>query len=99
MTPEEAYRKVANENLSEEEVFDLECIIADDICCSYDYSFCVLKGRFPLGEMLIAKNGNDSLYYATKILRRRFKLGEKAIVADNKLSQMYKQFLESQKIK
>lgn len=54
MTPEEAYQELErNNSFSEEEVFDLECIVAQSYFFSHGYAMNILKGIFPLGDPII----------------------------------------------
>ena len=46
-----------------------------------DYAEYVLKGRFELGEEIIAKNATYSYYYARNVLKARFELGENVILS------------------
>lgn len=54
MTPEEAYQELErNNNFSEEEIFDLECIVAQSYFFSYGYAENILEGIFRLGDPII----------------------------------------------
>lgn len=81
MTIKKAYKKLrqARGNLSEEEIFDLECIVAENAYYSYYYAREILKGRFELCEVSTSKHPNDSVQYARDIIEGRFELGERAI--------------------
>ena len=56
---------------------------------SYLYARYVLKGRFELGEILIAANPEYSYLYARDILKGRFELGEQAIAGDSDFKKEY----------
>ena len=58
---------------------DLEKIIATDRECSYHYAKDVLKGRFELGEPIIAQCAHHAYHYARNVLKGRFELGEPVI--------------------
>lgn len=80
LTDKEAFLLLnkGKDRLSEEEIFDLECIVAKDALDSYIYSKNSLKGRFSLGEAIIAiSDFSYSYMYATNVIRGRFRLGEK----------------------
>lgn len=89
MTPYHALKELqSNTSLSEEQVFFLECIVAQDPYQSYNYSKTVLKKRFELGEASIATNARISCDYTQNFLKGRFLLGEK-IIKRTKLATHY----------
>lgn len=88
-----------NSNLTEEEIFDLECVIAESPIRSYRYGKEVLKGRFKLGEEAIATDAQVSYLYAKDVLKGRFLLGEKTISKDPHYSSMYAKYAYSPKPK
>jgi hypothetical protein len=47
---------------------------------AYDYACDVIKGRFELGEPVIATNAYYSYSYACDVIKGRFKLGEPKIL-------------------
>ena len=89
MTPQEAYELVVNDPLKFKKKKDYyESIIAKDWHYYYEYAYCVLKGRFELGEKAIATNTYESViatsscysyWYAKDVLKGRFELGEHTI--------------------
>lgn len=99
MTPKEAYKALQKNNLTEEEIFDLECIIAEDSSFSLDYAQNILRDKpFPLGEQLIALSEWVSFQYASYIIVRRFELGEKSIFKNETRASRYKKaFLTERK--
>ena len=56
-------------------------MIATSARNAYEYALYVLKGRFELGEEIIAKNAAYSYYYARNVLKVRFELGENVILS------------------
>ena len=69
---------------------ELESIIAKDAYYSYQYSIDILQSKpFKLGEPAIAKNTEESYYYAKHILKGEFPLGEPAIAKDMDFSYEY----------
>lgn len=88
-----------NNNLTEEEIFDLECVIAESPIRSYRYGKEVLKGRFELGEGAIATDAQVSYLYARDVLKGRFLLGETPISKSPHYSFMYSRYAYSPKSK
>ena len=66
----------------DEQIPELEPLIATSARNACDYAEYVLKGRFELGEEIIAKNAAYSYYYARYVLKERFELGEAIIATD-----------------
>jgi hypothetical protein len=48
-----------------------------------------LRGKFELGEPIIATDANRSYYYARDVIKRRFELGERAIATDANFTYLY----------
>ena len=65
----------------DEQIPELEPLIATSARNACDYAEYVLKGRFELGEEIIAKNAAYSYYYARSVLKKRFELGENVILS------------------
>lgn len=70
MTIEEALNKMLKnlhqkdeDKLSEEEIFDLECVISQDVKPSLFYAQKFCQGRFPLGESIISIHDNEVIKY------------------------------------
>lgn len=78
MSPSEAYNELGYyQGLTEEEVFDLECIVAE--CMDYSRHYArFLNSRFILGELRIALNSRASFFYASDTIKGHWPLGEKA---------------------
>lgn len=89
MTPEETFYKLETQKgLTEEERFDLACIIATSGYYSYLYANS-LKGRFILGEAAIANSPSEFYYYARDVLEGSFELGEKALKKNRYVARSY----------
>lgn len=56
---------------------------------AYHYALWVLKGRFELGEKLIATDPHYSYYYAGDVVKDRFVLGEPVIATNAHYSYRY----------
>ena len=67
---------------------ELESIIAKNPYYSYNYANHILKGEFPLGEPVIAKDMDFSYAYAM-LINRRFELGELQIAKNPYYSYRY----------
>lgn len=65
MKPEQAFRKLRKheESLSEEEVFDLQCIVAESARFSQRYACNIIEQKFPLGEAAISFDDFYSFFY------------------------------------
>jgi hypothetical protein len=61
---------------------------------AYYYARDVIKGRFEMGEPVIAKNMYSAYAYARKIIKGRFELGEKVIMSDDFYTKLYEKFLK-----
>jgi len=70
-----------------------EDILIQSIYMSYAYAYNVLKGPFPKGEKIFAKNDGYSYSYAKEILKGRFIEGEEVIVSKEFWLNKYKTFL------
>lgn len=82
MTPWEALTELRNnKSLSEEQIFNLECILATNPEMSWGYAKDNNK-RFLLGEVVISMHTWTSYYYTIDILKRPFQLGEEAMSKD-----------------
>lgn len=80
MTPFHAFNKLKSfKKLTEKEIFSLEKLISESYFFSFYYATEVLKGRFLLGESVIAMSPSYSYHYAKDVLKGRFGPGEKAI--------------------
>ena len=83
------YREWAFENIPElvwekyhsqpEELKKREKALATEAWCVYSYAVDVLKGPFPAGEAVIAKDFKYAYYYARDVLEGPFPAGEAAI--------------------
>ena len=62
---------------------DLEKVIATDAYWAYEYAYCVLKGRFELGEPIIAKDPELAFNYAVDKIKYRWKIAEPIILKSN----------------
>ena len=65
----------------DEQIPELEPLIATSAHSAYEYALFVLKGRFELGEAIIATDAYCACNYARNVLKVRFELGENVILS------------------
>lgn len=77
----------------DQQMSELESIIAKDAEYSYYYAKFVLKDRFILGEYAISQNSYYSYLYAEYVLNGQFEMGEEAIARDADASFCYAKYV------